>query len=434
MPVAASMPLRWRSLDKRRAGAVEFKKKDLGVGKMAHEGVASPSDRLPKTIFDNLLALWSVVTFVLALPAIWTGFARKGWALRAVVLGLLLVALAVPVLQLPWSAFATLRALLKNSGLPAAVVATIANNLTALVILSIAYVLIISMNRAWCLIESRREHCWSTNRVGEADKLPDLRRWALSGLLLLPILPLWLNAFNRMWCATHWSCIFSETATIPDYAMFVANAALGHIIPLDVGWSNPQAASMNAHLLPALDSLVGLTVQFGLVFTLLQLNRIRKTSQNAVDALSRTPDSAIAVGRRILPMLEAVVTMPSPASGGAGASPPDLEPIFYKNAAIAIGRIGGSDGIEILAEMTRGHGAQVTNRVVQALSELEPTLGQGGAARARIVKILSELDAVTPEGGLVRTALNAALETYGLKSVHPEPVPVSNDDAPKAAA
>lgn len=236
--------------------------------------------------------------------------------------------------------------------------------------------------------------------------------WAIfTPLFFILVVPLWLEALDAHLCASYQSCLLSKPTTPFGYAEFAAYTALWHILPTELGWPSPTVNPHSPLLGSVVEFWIAQTFQLGAIFTLFELNRISKVSDYAVDSLKYSTDTAVAVGSRMLPRLKQLIEVGSESS--------ILDDVFYKNAAIAIGLIGGSRGIAILDQMTTGQKDQVLNRVVQALDGLHEHVLRDSPEWRQIIGILKRLnDQVDPDPRrLVRRSLNKALQKFELGSI-----------------
>jgi len=368
-----------------------------------------PSYSLPSGWFDRLAKFWETITWLLALPAIGAGFSKKNGRRRIGVFLSLLLLLVIPLAQVGWIGRLEDARQLMLARLPITARSLFLDPVFGFAILTVAYVLVIAINREWSRNELRREQYWNVLDANGWRALPDLRMWGLTTpVLLIAVVPLWLHVLNNIWCNFDQICLFADQHSILDYALFSLGTAVSHLVPSELGLTSELSQTENSGTIGAIEFVIAVTVQFGLIFTLIELNRIRKISLAAIDALVKSTDSAAAVGTRILPKLEEVVELSEQRSE-------KLPKNFFKNAAWAIGIIGGSDGIDILKRLT-GHSTSVVNVVVQAVQALHDQFAPTSAEYKQLVEMLQRLDQQVTDGN-TRNSLNEALATYGLKSI-----------------
>lgn len=338
-----------------------------------------PSELLPKGPFSYVSRAWDWVTEVGAHPARWVGLdlKREGFARAMPYLPFALL-IALPLFAIEWLDFAEQARLRVLSAMPLPIMLAVLDPVVSLVYLTAAFVLILSLNREWSVNEKARETHAALLEVGENDKLADLRNIGITtGILLVLVLPLWLRALNAVACTTSNGCLYTGVDTLSAWLKYSITAILpnsyytssGGIVELSAWAAYPKYI-----LWPSLNAV--------LVFGLFEVARIAKVTELAVDSLARSPDRAVAVGRRILKRLMKIVAYDVDEALGFD---------FYKNAAIAMGRMKSPDVIPTLKKLaTRHHKVYVRNRAIQALQSLREDLGVQSEHGLEIEQFLRE--------------------------------------------
>lgn len=256
---------------------------------------------------------------------------------------------------------------------------------TAAVSTSLAFLLILSVNRAWALNEIYREKLAHRVLPGDPDATQDLRReGAITALLLLPLLPLWLSSVNSAFCEADGviECAFSEGHTYGAWFSYAFASVFRAILLLDISevynWEpNSSVFVQNQENAQHLRMVIRASLDLIIVFTVFERLRINKFRNFAVASLDTTPDNAIAVGKRILPKLKAIIE----------ADTSDQENLFYKNAAIAVGAIGQPSSFPLLKDLAEKESNQVRNRAIQGIDAMLKKIRQRiGSAKSKSVK------------------------------------------------
>jgi hypothetical protein len=327
------------------------------------EATRLPSRLLPQGPFWYVSRLWDWITEFGAYPARWTGLhlQRQGVA-RAVPYLPFALLIVVPLMTLQWPGPAEHVRLGILDAMPRPIAKAVLDPIISLVYLTAAFVLTLSLNREWSVNEKVRETNAALLEVGENDKLADLRNLGITtGLLLVLILPLWMRALNAVACTTSNGCLYGGADTLGAWLKYCLTAILpnGYFASNSVVELSALAAYPKYVLWPSLNAV--------LIFGLFELARIARVTELAVDSLARSPDRAVAVGRRILKLLAKIVRYDADETLGFE---------FYKNAAIAMGRMKSPSVIPTLKDLATYHGkVYVRNRAIQALQSLRQDLG-----------------------------------------------------------
>jgi len=293
---------------------------------------------------------------------------REGWRGHLPVVLFFAFLLSVPLFAIEWVPGAEVIRRAGAQQLPTGLRQFVFAPITSLLFLSTALVVILSINREWSINEKERERLVvitdpNSKAPPPTNELADLR-WlgVVSAMLLILVLPLWLNALNRVSCDETNACLYDAPTSVFAWLWYCAEQCLPSFVVLPDFMRSPVVESS---ALAAWPKHIVSPLIFGLVvFAALEIRRLNAVSELAVDSLHTGSARAIAMGQRILPTLQRVFEF----DGERG-----LPSRFYRHAATAMGALRSVAVLPLLQELAEHANSHVRARAIDALGNLLET-------------------------------------------------------------
>ena len=225
-------------------------------------------------------------------------------------------------------------------------------------VLTFAYLSLVGVSRAWAHNEDLRGAISKRLADGDPDLLPDLRdEGVVSIILLAAIFPLIFFQANRL--AGHLG--IGTGAEIRDWLAVTFDGMRRSVTILDFSevysWTDLSTLTETAPWITHLRMLLRATFDLVIISGFLQLFKITRLGNEAVEALGRTYENAAYIGSRIIHKLIKVLN---------NSNDPDIS----RNAVKAISKIGNPKALPALRKALSSSYALVRRFAAQAIGQL----------------------------------------------------------------
>lgn len=272
--------------------------------------------------------------------------------------------------------------------------------------IAIAYLLVLSTNRAWSLNEQdRTRRVFGLNTADSNKDLPDLLFDAiLAAILLIPIIPIGLYVAAKASCDAD-TCLFKgpldQMAPWVTYSFdTIVRALVFFDFPEIYDWKNPTrieaANAWGAHTKMFVRSSIDILI----VASVFEVLRIYRMHRDALATLEQTHQTASRVGSRLISSLISVIKTFGVEDEQTSTKLTPTTKKRLENAITAIAEIGNPIALPdlkaVIESRPKGHEG-AANRAVKAIGKLLAHLieheailkagSQGWFARRRLQKL-----------------------------------------------
>jgi hypothetical protein len=272
--------------------------------------------------------------------------------------------------------------------------------------IAVAYLLVLSTNRAWSLNEQdRTRRVFGLNTSDDNKELPDLLFDALlAAILLIPIIPIGLYVAAKASCDAD-TCLFrgplDQMGPWVTYSFdTIVRALVFFDFPEIYDWKNPTrieaANTWGAHTKMFVRSSIDILI----IASAFEVLRIYRMHRDALATLEQTHQTASRVGSRLIPSLISVIKSFGVEDEQTSSKLTATTKKRLENAITAIAEIGDPIALPdlkaVIESRPKGHEA-AANRAVKAIGRLLSHLieqvailkagSQGWFARRRLRKL-----------------------------------------------